>query len=232
MSQQVTVDIIVDIQAAIRENSLENNIYLIDNLRDYGSEGEGTNRLVTNIEGGYWCDYSQSYDVVLNWMCVSLGSLPSTLPRNYLKSRSEQLFAQLKHESDKIENADGKVYNLNIKTLNLFGQPLTADEYEEDSLSYLYPQISDITGEAVDEGVIFPAQYGTPISIKDGWYWSATVDTAKKGIYKYTLHITLFKRKKNMWIPVQLTHDAWIKVNNAPQRNGFTEAGMGILPIV
>ena len=42
MSQELTIIVLVDVQAALDANTLEGNIYLIDNLKDEGSTGEGT----------------------------------------------------------------------------------------------------------------------------------------------------------------------------------------------
>ncbi|RXK85974.1 hypothetical protein [Filimonas effusa] len=104
------------------------------------------------------------------------------------------------------------------------------------SLSYLAPQIYNITGEAVDKGVIYPAQYGSPAPIKGGWYWCASVNTYMIGTYSYTMHITLYKPEVNgtnvVWTPVNFTYDARIKVTSDVMRNGFTGAGLGMLPIV
>jgi len=103
-------------------------------------------------------------------------------------------------------------------------------------ISYLTPQIYNITGEAVDKGVIYPAQYGTPAPIKGGWYWCASVNTYMTGIYTYTLHITLYKPELHgtavVWQPVHFTYDAKIKVTSGAMRNGFTNAGLGALPVM
>ncbi|MDR1369501.1 MAG: hypothetical protein LBJ72_05150 [Dysgonamonadaceae bacterium] len=210
MNEQVTIIALVDIIAALNVNSLEGNIYLMDNLRRKGSQGSGSSQLTTVVKGGYWCDGSQSYDIVLNWLTSSLNSMPQTLPRNYALKRSER-----------IEGG----------ALDTFGNPFD-DEGDISNLSFLYPQISGITGQAVDEGVIFPAQYGTPIGLKNGWYWSATVDTNKTGIFSYTLHVVLYAKEKNCWIPVKMTHEAKIEITNEAQRNGFTNVGIGLLPLV
>lgn len=259
MNEQVTIIAMIDIRAALNANSLEENIYLIDNLQKKGSEGSGTNDLTTLIKGSYWCDGSQSCDIVLNWLTGGLNSLPPTLPRKYVFKRSEQIdrewlqtfknFHQnpnsgkqdfspdfnktIKNigEFDKIKDNHERINDLAIKPLNRFGE-LFDDGENVDNLSFLPPQITDITGEAVDKGVIFPAQYGTPVAIKDGWYWSATVDTSKTGTFSYTLHIVLYTRKGNFWIPVEMTHEAKIRVISEPQKNGFTNAGMGFLPLV
>lgn len=259
MSQEITIIILVDIQAALEANSLDGNIYLIDNLRTDGSEGEGTGNLITAIDGSYWCDGTQCCDIVLNWLITGIGNLPNTLPRYYNKTRSKNIdqyrlkeiqnFHLNKNEtnsktallenriiqnignSDQLQIAPSKSIDLGIKSLNVFGDAFDKSQ-DISSLSFLPPQVSNITGEAVDKGVLLPAQYGTPIPIKDGWYWSATVDTSKTGIHDYTLHLTLYNMVEGIWVPVEMTHQAQIRVTNQPQRNGFTNAGIGLLTLI
>ncbi|SFW85820.1 hypothetical protein [Chitinophaga sancti] len=107
---------------------------------------------------------------------------------------------------------------------------------EMSDISYLTPQIYNITGEAVEKGVIYPAQYGTPAPIKGGWYWCAAVNTYMTGVYTYTMHITLYKPElhgdETVWLPVNFTYDAKIKVSSGAMRNGFTGGSLGTLPVM
>ncbi|HEY5508056.1 MAG TPA: hypothetical protein VIK29_05230 [Paludibacter sp.] len=258
MSQEITIIVLVDIQAAIKTKSLEGNIYLMDNLRTDGSTGEGTGKLITAIDGSYWCDGSQSCDIVMNWLISGIGSLPVTLPHNYYHTRSKHIEDEwiqsiknahlgrntAKKETNfdttiiekigaysKLRTTPNKVIDIEIKSLNIFGEHFDSSQ-NKSSLNPLPPQISNITGCAVDDKVLFPAQYGTPVPIKDGWYWSATVDTSKTGLHNYTLHITLYDFVNEVWTPVELTYDAQINVSNNPVRNGFTNAGLGLIPLM
>lgn len=255
MSQQGAIVIVVDIPAALKARSLKGNLYMIDNLRADGSEGEGTGELITQVRGSYWSNGSQASNSVLNWMTAGVGSLPSTLPRSYADKRADNIrdefITKLKDhcldrggsEPDTLENIfrhldtsdtikEGEhIISLKRQTLDIYGQPFNADKQDISELSFLQPQISAITGEAVEKNVLFPAQYGSPVLVKNGWYWSATVDTNQTGVYTYTLHITLYEHDGHTWNPVFLSHDARIKVSNDPQRNGFTGAGIGFLPI-
>lgn len=264
MSQQVTIVILIDIQAALEEKTLEGNLYLLDNLRTYGSVGEGTGELITAVKGSHWCDGSQAEDIVLNWMVAGLGALPLTLPRYYMENRTKETdrewldMIKAYHsdmvtdgenpleierlvenigDTDLVRSESGTNVDLGFKALDMFGDTY-ADLSDDSQLSYLLPHVSEIAGEAVELGVIFPAQYGCPVPIKDGWYWSATVDTNKTGTFSYTMKITLFDRVgpdddgNYVWQPVPLYYDAKIEVTNDPQRNGFTGAGVGFLPVV
>jgi hypothetical protein len=258
MSQEITVIVLVDVQAAIKNKSLEGNIYLMDNLRTDGSEGEGTEKLITAVDGSHWSDGSQNCDIVMNWLITGISSLPVTLPRSYYKTRAKHIeqqwvqsikdFHLSKTTRGKSTNLDksiiekigtssllkiapGHTVNTGIKPLNIFGQHFDNQDSNND-LSHLIPQISDITGEAVINKVLFPAQYGTPIAIKNGWYWSATVDTSKTGVYNYILHITLYDYVDQVWVPIEMTHSAKVKISNNPVKNGFTNAGLGLIPLI
>lgn len=255
MSQQGAIVIVIDIAAALKARSLEGNLYMIDNFRADGSEGEGTGRLTTRVRGSYWSNGAQASNNVLNWMTAATGTLPPTLPRSYAGERAKNIqreyINKMKDYCLNGEKCDPDTLNkitryvntfdsieegkhsrsLNRQTLDIYGELFDADKQDISELAFLQPQISAITGEAVEKNVIFPAQYGSPVLIKDGWYWSATVDTSKTGVYTYTLHITLYERDGHTWIPVAFTHNARIKVTNDPQRDGFTGAGTGFLPI-
>ncbi|NEQ79028.1 MAG: hypothetical protein F6K26_01810 [Moorea sp. SIO2I5] len=110
-----------------------------------------------------------------------------------------------------------------------------ADDSTIPEFNFLSPIITDITGEAVDKNIIYPAAYGSPDMVTDGWYWSASVNTYTPGTYSYTMHIQLYKLsregKEYTYIPVDFTHNAYIKISNDPKVNGFTNAGIGYLPI-
>jgi hypothetical protein len=258
----------VDIEATINTNTLDGNIYLIDNVSWEGSQGEATGHLTTAIHGAYWLDGSQAGEQLLNWLPGGISSLPTSLPRSfyatttqrldkqylqnfarlYQKSHQEDSGAELRGmvqavgglgvtQSSRIKDAIGNIRELNLKVLNVFGEPFQKGRDPLSAISYLPPLITNITGQAVDEGVIYPAQYGTPIAIKDGWYWSASVDTNKVGSYAYTLHITVYKLGYDadevaVWEPLNLTHDAYLTVDTAPKKNGFTQAAIGPLPIL
>ena len=49
------------------------------------------------------------------------------------------------------------------------------------------------------------------------------------------MHIQLYKLSREngawAWVQVDFTHDAYIKISNDPKKNGFTNAGIGYLPI-
>ncbi len=248
----------VDIQAALKTNTLDGNIYLLDNLKNEGSEGIGTGNLTSSIKGSYWNDGSQTCDIVLNWLITGISTLPVTLPRNYavleskniekrwlhdikkgheentLKSSAKlgRLFEKLE-KTNSIKDKHGNTSKLGFKTLNIFAEPFE-DNHHISTLSFLPPIINNITGDAVNNKILFPAQYGTPVQIKDGWYWSATVDTSKIGIHTYTLHLTLYKYdvQNSTWIPIEMKHEAKLKITNEPQVNGFTNAGIGTLPLI
>ncbi|MFG2003955.1 hypothetical protein ACGFNU_32840 [Spirillospora sp. NPDC048911] len=99
----------------------------------------------------------------------------------------------------------------------------------------LTPVITDITGEAVDQQIIYPAQYGSPDLVTDGWYWSASVDTSHHGTFSYTLEIELHRPVKrgrtHTWEPVHMSYGSRIRIESKMRRNGFTKADTAMLPI-
>lgn len=276
MSQEITIIVAVDVQGALAAKTLQDNIYLYDNLRTEGSEGNGTGHLITAINGSHWYNGSQASEGLLNWLAYSISSTPPTLPRTLpvqtakkSTQKSEKEVAEAIHKmasieqkasnntletnhitqlhhaikkakslegiSTKIRKQDGTLVDTGHKLTTMKGELVQDYEKEKFNISNLMPIISNITGEAVDKEILYLAQYGTPVLINDGWYWSATADTSKVGTYDYTLHLTLHQHSLVdgvlIWEPVQMTYDAQLKVTTAPMINGFTNAGTGILPM-
>ncbi|MEU6994009.1 hypothetical protein ABZ953_25570 [Streptomyces sp. NPDC046465] len=259
MAQQLAIIVLVDIGNALETNNLEGNTYLFDNMKLHGSEGQGTDELVTAIHGAYWRDGSQATEQVLNWLPYSLGSIPPTVPRSYQSDRARQSDEQALASLDAITAKAGavgsdpaaelnqirKATGTRVKTTRrtrgrLSGQKVldvTGQVITDTSAAYSYPGpvITDIYGEAVDEKIMYPAEYGSPDLVTDGWYWSATVDTSRPGTYAYTMRMQLHKLVQEsgeaLWEPVNLTCRSKLVITSEPKRNGFTGAGLGWLPI-
>jgi len=204
----------IDTEAAIADGTLENNIYMMDGERMEGSEGCGTGMLTTCVCNGILADGSQTEDVVLNWCVDCIQTQPATLPRFY------DTYIREKRRKEAIDNI--------LHSNSVSGNDIERLEKQEPDP---YPYIADITGEAVDSGVMFPAQYGTPVPVHGGWYWSASVSTYRPGVYRYVLHIELYRNDGNGLKVLEMTHEAAVRIVNAPQRNGFTGAGVGFLPV-
>lgn len=275
MSQQLEIIVMIDIEAAIKANTLEGNTYLFDNMKLQGSEGQGTDNLVTAINGTHYFDGSQADEQVLNWLPYGIGSLPPTLPKTFHadKSRNSDLkgLAELKGLADGIEQTEKAKFtkiedlikelkriskNTGVKTkvknkrkdvrrdvggaglkiMDVTGEFISKSEETIPEVSHLPPIITDITGEAVDKEIIYQAEYKSPDLRTEGWYWSASVDTYKPGIYAYTMHIQLYKLSfmdgEWTWVPVNMTFQSRINVTSYPKKNGFTHGGVGMLPIM
>lgn len=255
---------LVDVQAAIEENSLEGNLYLLDNLGRDGSQNECTPELVVAANGTHWSDGSQANEVLINWLCNGIGSLPIAVSRAWhlvhTKSADKNAINRLRavhrtrdnesHEDYKarvgeilddaghsvhIRNHEGQLVESGTKLLNIFGEPFNPHADGWDTISHMTPYLENITGEAVDKGVMFPTQEGTPIHIKDGWYWCATIDTRVPGLYEYEMHFILHKLDKHeglsFWEPMAFKVKSSIRVASLPKVNGFTHAGIGIIPL-
>ncbi|MEB3277592.1 MAG: hypothetical protein VKK42_01555 [Lyngbya sp.] len=276
MSQQLGIILMVDVEAAIKANTLKGNTYLFDNMKLQGSEGQGTDSLVSAVNGSYWCDGSQANEQVLNWLPYGVGSLPPTIPKSFLtdklKNSDRQALNEFEQLVERIETSDkgsfsnvaaivnelkriagskGQKTQVTSKRrtqksdLETTGQMLmdvtgklvyASEEYELPEINSINPIITNITGEAVDKKIIYPAAYGSPDLVTDGWYWAASVDTSKPGVYAYTMHVQLYKLALKegqwTWVPVDMTCDAYLKISSDPKVNGFTGAGVGMLPIM
>ncbi|MEV1021370.1 hypothetical protein [Streptomyces sp. NPDC050264] len=260
MAQQLAIIVLVDIGNALKANTLQDNTYLFDNMKLHGSTGQGTGDLVTAIHGAYWRDGSQATEQVLNWLPYSLGSIPPTVPRGYEADRARQSDSQALAELDALTAKPGstgsdpaaelkeirKAVGTRVKTTRrtkgrLSGQKLldvtgeVVTDATAGAFSYPGPVITDIYGQAVDEKIMYPAEYGSPDLVTDGWYWSATVDSSRPGTYAYTMRIQLHKLvqrgSETLWEPVNMTCESKLKVTTEPKHNGFTGAGLGRLPI-
>jgi len=233
MNKQITIGIMIDVDAALREGRLMKDLYMVDSESHYGSRGEGSGRLVTHIDNGYLIDGRQAEAVTLNWFLTGVENLPSSLPRYFtLRNRGKKYIESISSMSG------GKDATKDFAILlaeAMYPKSLTANSVMEnlgfDDIPSFRLNLVDITGEAVDKGIIYPARYGTPVPIDEGWYWSAAVNTSAPGIYSYIMHIDLYRHGKQQDKPVRMSHEAFIEIVDAPQRNGFTDAGTGILPL-
>jgi hypothetical protein len=248
MAQQAGIVVLVDIDAAVEEKTLLGNTYLVDNTSAPGRLEEGTERLITEVNGSHWIDGSQADEQILNWLLYSLGSLPPTLPRNY---RSEQV---RRHERigandagrDEPGHTDSAGRGARVRRfgsgvspkalLDVHGRVLPEDPDGSHALhSRPAPVLVDITGEAVDQKIIYPALYGSPDRSTEGWYWSATVDTTRPGTYAYTMTVEVRELVRTdgswHWEPHRMPFEAAIRVTTRPCFNGFTGQGIGVLPL-
>jgi hypothetical protein len=260
MAQQLAIIVLVDVGNALESNTLDGNIYLFDNMKLQGSQGEGTGDLVTAINGSYWSDGSQGTEEVLNWLPYALGSIPPTVPRGYHAERSRQSdqqaladlaalagraganAAETTTELARIQRNVGTRTSSSRRNNRLAGRKvldvtgnIVSGSGSAEAVNHPAPVITDIVGQAVDEKIIYPAQYGSPDMVSDGWYWSATVDTSRPGTYAYTMHIQLHslvhQGSELLWEPVNLSCESSLVVATQPKRNAFTQAGLGLLPI-
>ena len=114
------------------------------------------------------------------------------------------------------------------------GDPMSIEEILAGG--HISPTLVDITGQAVDDAVIFPAQYGSPDIRTEGWYWSATVDTNKVGLHRCDLHFVMHRPRLEgstvVWDPETHILEMELDVSFITQMNGFTGAGIGCLPLV
>ena len=274
MEQEITIIVMVDVRGALESMSLDNHIYMMDNLRTQGSTEEGTAHLTSALNANVWFNGSQANEPLINWLPYGVGMLPPTLPRNYHKVQAKRYneanvksIFELAENAGKASGTQGFITSAQLREklaglkdrkplktsykpgsksrTNFGGQDSLvlgpdgnilkeSDKDNAATLIHVMPLLTGLSGEAVDKGIIYPAQYGTPIDLKAGWYWSATSGT-RPGVYGYTMHLTLFDLieldGQLEWNPVHFTHDAKLEVFTRSVTNGFTHAGISFLPL-
>lgn len=247
MAQQHGIIVLIDVDNALKERSLDKNAFWFDNMKFLGSAGVGTEELVTIVPGTYYGDGSQATEQVLNWLPAALGAVPPTVPRNYLAERARQTdreaLAKITANGDvgaardqagrrTVRPTGGRGLTPS-KVLDVTGRPVGDDA--AGTYNPPTPVITDITGPAVTDHIMYPAQYGSPDMTYDGWYWAASVDTSRPGIYPYTMHIQLHELHEEddalVWKSVDLTCASALRITSDPKVNGFTGAGLGLLPV-
>lgn len=232
--QQMGIVGIVDVDVAFETGTLKGCSYFFGNGGPFGSTGLGTDHLVSVVHGTSWSDGSQAAQQILNLVIVGVTSLPTTLPRNYAHIQAALSSSRRAGESRAVLQVVpfGTRVLLDQTGHRLSGRGVS----EDDDVAQVPPIVTDITGEAVEQQIIFPAQYGSPDLVNGGWYWSATIATSRPGIWTYTLHVLLQRPRAGAdvsaeWERLTLTCDASLDIRNHPMRNGFTGAGIGFLPM-
>jgi hypothetical protein len=241
---QLSIVIVIDIETALKEGTLEQNAYTIHNTLRYPSPwGEGTNVRVPGVANP---DGSQAAEAVLNWIIIGVSGLPTTLPRSYRRQlatlnearilqavragRTPNAIAKVLSEADGavtapllVRRAKG-VQPHEIAITDTRGRLL--DPADAEAVGNSTPILADIRGDAVDKGVIYPALYGSPEPQSEGWYWSAAVDTSKVGRHDYTLEIILHEPevtpKGAVWKPRSFSLQSSLDVSQSVAVNGFT----------
>ncbi|MBB4618387.1 hypothetical protein [Sphingomonas abaci] len=110
------------------------------------------------------------------------------------------------------------------------GRSRVAEPGDHELVYHPNPVITRVCGEAMALGVFYPAQYGSPELFSDGLYWSASVDPCRRGLYSYTLWITLSYARRDRHGTVTdhsltLSHDAYLSLSTGAMRSGFTDMG-------
>lgn len=249
---QASIYLMIAVPSALTQRQLEGNAFQLEARIDEGLRAEDVDRggLRVSAVGVHRPDGSIADDVTLNWIVGSLHGIPNARPvpitlgsvaqeemQALLQSVNEMSsMAEIKAAIDAYEQQHGLVDQDPNDDLpeGFDGLPMSVEEIMAGG--HLTPAIVDITGQAVEDAVIFPAQYGSPDPFTDGWYWSATVDTHKVGRHHFELHVMLHRPRLEgsviMWDPEIHILGMELDVNHVVQTNGFTGAGLGYLPFV
>ncbi|MFO1539386.1 MAG: hypothetical protein ACKOTZ_02920 [Chloroflexota bacterium] len=203
--------------------------------------------------GVHYADGSMAGDVTLNWLIDGITALaqprrhPIPLDAEQLRfaeqvwrriadltslEEVEQALAGMRTESG-TAFADVRLPDLPGVPRDIDGRPASA--IQALAGGFIRPVLADITGPAVDDGVIFPAQYGSPDPLTEGWYWSATVDTRHVGTHEVRLSLDIYRPtvRGNLldFIPERYVLPTWLDVRAVPAVNGFTGGPLGYLPL-
>lgn len=265
MGQQLGIVAVIDIAAAVESNSLQNHIWLVDNGGWEGSKGEGTGNLTSAIDvtdaaqagpptlnwlpigiGTLPVTVPQTFFLYDDDRAVLAQSpLPAKHPQRFPVRIRNVLGDEvnIKRQERPPTAADaataysGQGFHDPGRARFMRGAvSRVAQEDDQDVIYYPDPAIYRIGGEAVEQGVIFPAQYGSPELFSDGLYWSATVDPNSLGAFRYTMWVTLYysRRDKNGVVSdhsVTLPHDAWLSISKGGVRSGFLDNKLNIIAV-
>jgi len=249
---QASIFLMISVASALSEGRVEGNAFQVQTRIDGGglAEGSDTKSIRVKAVGVHRPDGSIADDVTLNWILGSMMGLANAQPRPIeLKPAMEAEFQAL---SESIESATSleEVHAAvvafeaehgfeNDSPVDGFpqgydGHPMSVEEVLLGG--HISPMLIDVTGQAVDDGVIFPAQYGSPDLRTEGWYWSATVDTNKVGLHHCDLHIRIHRPRLEgstiVWERETHVLVMELEVGQLTQINGFTGGGIGYLPLI
>lgn len=246
---QISIVTVIDVEAALIEGTLDNNAYVVDNTQNFAAPGGKADPLSTQVIGVHKADGSQVAEAVLNWITIGVSGVPNTLPRAFHhRHRAAESNARLltavkaartpnaiakvlgDHENGHrstslhVQNRDGGVRTLHGTVMNSHGDAV--DKFDLAAAGNLPPVVANIYGPAVDQGVMYPALYGSPDVYTEGWYWSASVDTSKVGQHVYLMDVVLHEpveqKGRILWVPRTFTQTSSITVTKALNVNGFT----------
>lgn len=228
---QISIVLIVDVEAVLEEGSIEGNAHLVDNTQAFSRVESAEDELVTNIAGVGDTRGNQVGEAVLNWVPMGVASLPTTiLPRNYT-----QLLQDISKPGNGrtakvpplfLQQQDGVKVPLETSIFNATGKRLR--DFDAAISAYIPLAVTAIHGPAVDDKVMFPALYGSPDLEGQGWYWSASIDTGKVGKHVYYMDVLIHRLEEGgVLVPETHTVESSINVTRTLGVNGFNE---GISP--
>jgi hypothetical protein len=264
---QTSVVMMVDVEAVLAQQTVEDNVYLVDNIGSLGLLNKSAQNVTTNIAGALNYDGSQATEGVMNWIGYGIAAAPPTLPKSVVQldqatARFQRLLADVKSSNGRadvaklvarhedpanlppaahvIESKDGRIHPMPFTFPRLAAKVATGEAATAENdvtPSDLSPVITGIAGPAVDNGVLYPAQYGSPDFYTEGWYWSATVDLQKAGLHEYHINFVVYRPTPKragtvVWKPEPYVLKANVNVYSGYVTNGFTGYGPGVLPLI
>lgn len=229
MDRQSSICVIIDVDAAMDSNSLEDSTYLIDTQKPWGSTGEGTSCLTTVTDG--------EFVHTMNWILLPINSAPRSVPKHAFIADGQEGLPVVNIKGEDLAPSIPRCTHFPEEPPLPSGLPssvkavLRGKDRIEPSVIHPPPEILCITGEAVARGVMFPALYGSPALEGGGLYWSATVDTRKQGTFFYDMKIKLTRLAgftefgQKVWESCILPWRSRIHVVQTYVDNGFERRG-------
>jgi hypothetical protein len=234
---QSSIVLLVDVEALLEERKVENNAYLIDDTQRFRFHNQEAQPRTTYVRGALAPDSSQASSEIMNWAGFGIAAAPRTIPKAIFQ-RQYGSAARSSPNSPPLSTTVAGSAERHWHPFLAFPRTVGAERKEGDmTVADTSPVIIDITGPAVDNYVIYPAQYGSPDFHTDGWYWSATVDVHKIGVHVYFIDFLVYRPIKEgndavVWTPERYALEAKIDISFGVVRNGFTGYGPGVLPLI
>jgi hypothetical protein len=232
-----SISLLVDVEAVLAQGRLADNAYLVDNTKFLASGKPMPD--TTYVYGALNADGSQASQEIMNWFGFGIAAPPPNLskalfthapPSSLAKPGDIKRPAQPSHRT--AFEVAGKIQFVPIVKPSL-GEGRDSDN--EIGAADLSPRIVNISGPAVDQSVIYPAEYGGPDYNAQYAYWAATVDVSKTGTYDYFIHSLIFRPKQasgqKVFAGERYIYKAQVCVQSGVLVNGFTYGTPSVLPL-
>lgn len=228
---QASILLVVDVNAVLRGGDINDHSYLVDNITALPGEPRDPRSKLTRVRASVDVCGTPREEAVLNWIVLNVSGKSSSLPRNYGAIHSRNSINRSGNNINRpIFDAEGQPINIPVESPETGHNGLASTVRENDqneAAAYVPVEVCDIGGPAVCEHTMYPGLYGSPPIVgASGWYWSASVDMRKAGVFDYYLEAVLYRpaRKETEWSlkPEKHRINARLEVMPILSFNGFS----------